>query len=233
LGLAWGIKSLDHPQVPRGARHRVNHAGARISSIALTLRLAVGMGTCDPPIGAHDSLLQDSQRECLLQGQLSRTSRGRVGSTLVNVTIAFCRQRNPGLIVSCNKTTCLDRSSNESAPRDLFARYCRFPATRLRACYRDGNIEPHVAGSAATRQFVCYISDIFFSGMPVPPTAFPWPFKFASGGVRTCAKPSEQSQKGISSSTVTGVWPGGSRFGWECTPTTFGSITTSYLVHGF
>ncbi len=60
-------------------------------------------------------------------------------------------------------------------------------------------------------------SNLFFtfqtssSGMLVPPTAFPWTLKFASGGARTCAKPSDQSRNGISS-TVTGVWPGGSRF---------------------
>jgi hypothetical protein len=32
------MKSLDHPQHPRGTRHRINPAGVRISSIALTLQ---------------------------------------------------------------------------------------------------------------------------------------------------------------------------------------------------
>jgi hypothetical protein len=59
--------------------------------------------------------------------------------------------------------------------------------------------------------------------MPVPPTAFPWPFKFASGGAGTCAKPSDQSQKGISS-MVTGVWPAGSRFQMGVLTNHLGSI---------
>jgi hypothetical protein len=72
-------------------------------------------------------------------------------------------------------------------------------------------------------------SNLFFtfqtssSGMLVPPTAFLWPFKFASGGARTCAKPSDWSQKGISS-TVTGVWPGGSRFWMGVLTNHLGSI---------
>ncbi len=37
-GLAWGIKSLDHPQHPRGTRHRVNPARVCIFSIASTLQ---------------------------------------------------------------------------------------------------------------------------------------------------------------------------------------------------
>jgi hypothetical protein len=55
-----------------------------------------------------------------------------------------------------------------------------------------------------------YISDLF--NLPAVTTSGGWwPFKFASGGARTCAKPSDQSRNGISS-TGTGVWPGGSRF---------------------
>jgi hypothetical protein len=53
--------------------------------------------------------------------------------------------------------------------------------------------------------------------------AFLWPFKFASGGARTCAKPSDQSQKGISS-MITGVWPGGSRFWMGVLTNHLGSI---------
>jgi hypothetical protein len=70
------------------------------------------------------------------------------------------------------------------------------------------------------------------SGMPIPPTAFPWPFKFASWGARTCAKPSDQSRNGISF-MVTGMWPGGSRFWMGVLTNHLGSITTLDLVHGF
>jgi hypothetical protein len=52
------------------------------------------------------------------------------------------------------------------------------------------------------------------------------------GGARTCAKPSDQSQNG-SSSTVTRVWPGGSRIWMGVLTNHLGSITTLDLVHGF
>ncbi len=67
-----------------------------------------------------------------------------------------------------------------------------FPFTSLnfRFCH---NCRHHRRQSCV--QFDCYISDIF-SGMPVPPTAFPWPFKFTSGGVRTYAKPPGHAQRG-------------------------------------
>ncbi len=55
-----------------------------------------------------------------------------------------------------------------------------------------------------------YVSDLF--NLPaITNSGGRWPFKLASGGARTCAKPSDQSQNGISS-TETRVWPGGSRF---------------------
>jgi hypothetical protein len=64
-----------------------------------------------------------------------------------------------------------------------------------------------------------------------PPTADSWPFKFASGGACTYAKPHKHAQRlQLLGRPVCGMV--GIQFGWECSPTTFGSITTSYLVHG-
>ena len=68
-------------------------------------------------------------------------------------------------------------------------------------------------------------------GLSSPPTADYWPFKVASGGACTYAKPLKQARRlQLLGRPVFGMV--GVRFGWECSPTTFGSITTSYLVHG-
>jgi hypothetical protein len=64
-----------------------------------------------------------------------------------------------------------------------------------------------------------------------PPMADSWPFKFASGGAGTYTKPLKHAQRlQLLGRPVFGLV--GIQFGWECSPTTFGSVTTSYLVHG-
>jgi hypothetical protein len=124
VGLACGIKSLDHLPLPRGTRPRVNPTGARISSIALSLQLAavtwyelsravlVQMGI--PPCGFVPAdqmprtwLVPYVSRAFLVQmgippcgfvpaDQMPRTSCGRIGSTLVNVTIASVGRESRG-----------------------------------------------------------------------------------------------------------------------------------------
>ena len=63
-----------------------------------------------------------------------------------------------------------------------------------------------------------------------PLTADSCPFKVASGGASTYAKPLKQAQRlQLHERPVFGMV--GVQLGWECLSTTFGSITTSYLVH--
>jgi hypothetical protein len=58
-----------------------------------------------------------------------------------------------------------------------------------------------------------------------------WPFKFASGGACTYAEPLKHARRlQLHGRLVCGLV--GIQFGWECSPTTFGSVTTLFLVQG-
>ncbi len=141
----------------------------------------------------------------------------------------FCRQSVPWLIISGYKTRLVTRAclTQEQQPPENFARVDYF-LIQDSPGYQD-MLDTGTATRTSRGRVGCHTDICFFtfqtssSGMPVPPMAFPWPFKFASGGARTCAKPSDQSRKGISS-TVTGVWPGGSRFQMGVLTNHLGSI---------
>ncbi len=86
---------------------------------------------------------------------------------------------------------------------------------RVRNC----NFEPHVAELAAAGQFVFYFPKGSYSCLPSPPAADSWPFKCASGGACTYAKPVEHVQRlHLLGRPVFGLV--GAKVGWECSPTT-------------
>ena len=63
-----------------------------------------------------------------------------------------------------------------------------------------------------------------------PPTADSWPFKFASAGACTYAKPLKHARR-LQLLGKPGFGLVGVKFGWECSPTILGSTITLYLVH--